>query len=275
MVVAKRYWEKKSKNKQINLLMKEANSMRSGSVSSFSTDHHSAKENEKKNNDQFKDTSEENLYMNIEVQVQNHVPLHAPNNQSTHSQPSSPKPLNKDDPPLYSSLPRPQRTYSPLTVQTSSLLPVAKPSSMDRSVVSPASAGNKAAAQIVACPQPAIGLPGGSVYQPRLLQYSPSPMPPLQQPAIVDYPSIPPPPSYGVNLNPVTVNNLNEAKTLAQMHSNSLPRLGKGQYHNNNKYMQRNGSVPRLRDFDGQSETSHTEPRRPSINTEIRKSRDV
>ena len=271
--VAKRYWEKKSKNKQINLLMKEANSMRSGSMSSFSTDNYSSRENEKtSNHDQFnreKDTSDENPYMNIEVQVQNHLPLHAANNnQNTHSQPGSPKAVNTDEPPLYSSLPRPQRTYSPLTVQTPGLLPVAKPSTIDRNSVSPS--GGKGAAHIVACPQPVIGLPGGSVYQPRLLQYSPSPMPPLQQPAIVDYPSIPPPPSYGVNLNPVTVNNLNEAKTLAQMHSNSLPRLGKGQFNNNNKYMQRNGSVPRLRDFDGQSETSHTEPRRPSINTEIR-----
>ena len=270
--VARRYWEKKGKNKQINLLMKEANSMRSGSMSSFS-DNNSVTNDKNSNHVQSNkdNNSDFNPYMNIEVQIQNHVPnkIHgATSNQSTHSQPSSPKTVNKNDPPSYSSLPRPTRTYSPLTVQTTGLLPVAKPSSSDRNSVSPAS--GKGGAHIVAYPQPVSGLPGGSVYQPRLLQYSPSPMPPLQQPAVVDYPSIPPPPSYGVNLNPVTVNNLNEAKTLAQMHSNSLPRLGKAQYSNNNRYMERNGSVPRLRDFDGQSETSHTEPRRPSINTEIR-----
>ena len=47
--VARRYWEKKSKNKQINLLMREANSMRSGSTSSFSTDNHSNIENDNGN----------------------------------------------------------------------------------------------------------------------------------------------------------------------------------------------------------------------------------
>ena len=214
-------------------------------------------------------SSDANTHLSIEIQIQSHAqpPGHRrtdsiSSNQGMYSQPSSPKSVNIDNPPLYSSLPGPQRTYSPLTVQTPSLLPVVKPS------VSPT--GGQGTAHIIARPEPVISLPGGSVYQPRLLHYSLSPMPPLQQPAVVDYPSIPPPPSYGVSLNPVTASNLNEAKTLAQMHSNSLPRLGKGQFSNNNKYMQRNGSVPRLRDFDGQSETSHTEPRRPSINTEIR-----
>ncbi len=254
--VAKRYWEKKSKNKQISLLMKEANSMRSGSVSSFSTENNKSNtgDNDKNsNNTQDGDGSPEHIYSNIDsVQVQSHTPPPT-SSHDTRSQPGSPKPLSADSPPLYSSLPRPRRTYSPLTVEAApSLLPVTQSS------VSP----------VVA---PGMGLPGGSVYQPRLMQYSPSPMPPLQQQAVVDYPSIPPPPSYGVNHNPVTINTINEAKTLAQMHSNSLPRLGKAPY-NSNRLMHRNGSVPRLRDWDnsGQHETSHTEPRRPSINTEIR-----
>ncbi len=261
--VAKRYWEKKSKNKQINLLMKEANSMRSGSVSSFSTGYQSNHvDNDKESNHvprEVKDTSSDvTTHVHVEALVQSHAPPPGLSN-DTRSQPSSPKPSALDSPPLYSSLPRPHRTYSPLTV--------ADPPSLGsgpgaKNLVSP----------VMACPQPVMGLPGGSVYQPRLLQYTPSPMMPplLQQPAVVDYPSIPPPPSYGVNLNPVTVNSLNEAKTLAQMHSNSLPRLGKAQYNSNNNKLglQRNGSVPRLNP--AQHDTSQTEPRRPSINTEIR-----
>ncbi len=277
--VAKKYWEKKSKNKQINALLKEKNSLRSGSQSSFTTDNRSnVEENHSSHNNNYRNESQKsasnngseiNTHLSIEVAPTQKLCNKPPSNASSLSpKRHSPKALNFD-PPAYNSLPRPMKTYSPLTVQTDGVS--MGPTRMRNSASPPL---NGVHITPIVRPHPVMGLPGGSLYQPRLFPYNPSPMPPPMQPeGVIDYPSIPPPPSYGINLNPVVVNNLNEAKIQAQIHSNSLPRLGKGGLSGGTHALgiQRNGSVPRLRDIDGgESESSQGDPRRPSINTEIK-----
>ena len=266
--IAKRYWEKHRQKNHLSLLQKE--------VHSDSRSNHS---NHNRQSQQG-NSSDANTHLSIEIQIKSRP----------RSGTYSPKPVTIEPQPNFNSLPRSQRSgYSPLTVQTNNhtplLLPVSQPVSQGVSGGGGFYASNSPAGVHGVNPVSSSGSqpglhPGGTanggvnmITTPRMNGYY------VPASSVSVYPALPPPPSYAYPAHSVSSSS-NEAGLLGGgSNNNTLPRAGAGGKGgiNVSQYMQRNGSVPRLRDFDGQSQGSSSltpsavdrRDRLPSVSSDI------